>query len=273
MAVFNEPTQWAQTLGKDADVVSIPDTAGETEPSIDKIFPSVFSIPLANGGRAIPRSVLNGLFKLLGDWAYYFQNGGVATYNNTFDYVVGSFVKYNNEFYRCIQANGASTTVKAPTETAYWSKITTLADVANAFANQDLSNLSALGLDKFANPSLSNINNTAKIAIAHNAMPSIKYDDLTLGASGSGNIYTAPADGYVALILQAYSPSHWATIVSSNNIVSRAYATSLTSGSNPQGLVVWLPIVKNGTFYITYSSGMTSNFFRFVYAIGSESEQ
>ena len=128
MAVFNEPQKWAQTLGKDADVTNIPDTAGETDPSIDKIFPSVFSIPLAQGGRAIPRSVLNGLFKLLGDWSFYQQNGGIASYSNTFDYAVGSFVKYNNEFYRCIQANGASSTVKAPSDSAYWSKIPTLAD-------------------------------------------------------------------------------------------------------------------------------------------------
>lgn len=129
MAVFTEPSKWAQTLGKFADVTTIPDTSGETEPSIDKIFPRAFSIPLARGGKAIPRSVLNGLFKLLGDWSFYQQNGGIASYSNTFDYAVGSFVKYNNEFYSCIQANGASSTVKAPTETAYWSKIPTLADI------------------------------------------------------------------------------------------------------------------------------------------------
>lgn len=128
MAVFNEPKKWAQTLGKDADVVKIPDIAGDTDPSIDKIFPSVFSIPLANGGKAIPRSVLNGLFKLLGDWSFYQQNGGIASYSNTFDYAVGSFVKYNNKLYLCIQANGASSTVKAPTDSAYWSLIPTLAD-------------------------------------------------------------------------------------------------------------------------------------------------
>lgn len=127
MAVFNEPQKWAQTLGKDADVTTIPDTAGETDPSIDKIFPSVFSIPLANGGRAIPRSVLNGLFKLLGDWVYYIQNGGIASYSASFDYAVGSFVKYNDDFYRCIQANSA-TAPKAPTDSAYWLRITTTAD-------------------------------------------------------------------------------------------------------------------------------------------------
>lgn len=125
MAVFNEPQKWRQTLGKDADVTTIPDTAGDTDPSIDKIFPSVFSIPLANGGKAIPRSVLNGLFKLLGDWSFYQQNGGIASYSNTFDYAVGSFVKYNNELYLCIQANGASSTVKAPTDAKYWKKVAT----------------------------------------------------------------------------------------------------------------------------------------------------
>lgn len=125
MAVFNEPQKWAQTLGKDADVVTIPDIAGDTDPSIDKIFPSIFSIPLANGGKAIPRSVLNGLFKLLGDWSFYQQNGGIASYSNTFDYAVGSFVKYNNELYLCIQANGASSTVKAPTDAKFWKKVAT----------------------------------------------------------------------------------------------------------------------------------------------------
>lgn len=128
MAVFNEPTKWVQTLGQDADVVSIPDTAGETEPSIDKIFPSVFSIPLAQGGRAIPRSVLNGLFKLVGDSVYYMQNGGLWSYNSAFDYAVGRVVLYTDgNLYKCIQSN-SSTDPKAPTDSDYWSKISLLSD-------------------------------------------------------------------------------------------------------------------------------------------------
>lgn len=124
MAVFNEPTKWAQTLGKDADVTTIPDTSGETEPSIDKIFPSVFSIPLARGGRAIPRSVLNGLFKILGDWIFFNQNGGVPSYNADFDYVAGRVVSYNGNIYKCIQANGVSSTVVAPdSDTEYWQRL------------------------------------------------------------------------------------------------------------------------------------------------------
>lgn len=124
MAIFNEPTKWAQTLGQDADVVSIPDTAGATDPSIDKIFPSVFSIPLAQGGRAIPRSVLNGLFKLVGDWSFYQQNGGLASYSADFDYTVGRVVLYNDNIYKCIQNNGASSTVVAPdSDDSYWQQL------------------------------------------------------------------------------------------------------------------------------------------------------
>ena len=128
MAVFNEPSKWATNLGKDADVVTIPDTAGDTDPDIEKIFPAVFSIPLANGGKAVPRKVLNALFKLVGDWSFYYQNGGIASYSSDLDYVVGRVVLYTDgNLYKCIQAN-SSTAPKAPTNSAYWSKIALLSD-------------------------------------------------------------------------------------------------------------------------------------------------
>lgn len=268
MTAFLEPTKWAQTLGQDADVVIIPDTSGETDPSIDKLFPSVFSIPLAQGGRAIPRSVLNGFFKLLGDWSFYQQNGGLASYSADFDYTVGRVVLYNDNIYKCIQANGASSTVKVPTETAYWSKITTLADVANAFANQDLSNLSATGLAKFANPSLSNINNTAKIAIAHNAMPSNVYDDLTLGASNDS--YIAPADGYFFFRKISTAAYQYVSLVVNNTsrMVSTIYSSNVT-----QGLTAIMPVKKGDEVLVGYTATGDTGAFRFVYAVGSESEQ
>lgn len=150
MAVFNEPTKWAQTLGKDADVVKIPDIAGDTDPSIDKIFPSVFSIPLANGGKAIPRSVLNGLFKLLGDWCFYQQNGGVSTYSENFDYVAGRVVLYTDgNLYKCKKSCGASSTVVAPDSvdpdylgSDYWALLLTAEDIANICATVKLDNVS-----------------------------------------------------------------------------------------------------------------------------------
>ena len=251
MAVFTEPTKWAQTLGQDADVTSIPDTASDTDPSIDKIFPSVFSIPLAQGGRAIPRSVLNGLFKLVGDWSFYAQNGGIASYSNTFDYAVGSFVKYNNEFYRCIQTNGVSSSIKVPTDSAYWSKITTLADINNAFANQDLSN----------------VTNTANILMVHNVMPSSVFDTLTVGVNGSK--YIAPADGYF---------SFWGLSTDNNKYMSLINTTDTNIASSVityHGIWIriFLPVRKGSEVTLNYSATFSNSVLYFVYAIGSESEQ
>ena len=147
MAVFSEPTKWAQSLGATANADVIPDVAGATDVDISKIFPAVFSVPLSQGGKAIPRRTLNGILKLLGDWIYYIQNGGIASYSTSFDYAVGRVVLYNSNLYKCIQANGASGTVVAPTNTTYWVKVVTLADFAN-LANTDLSNLSQTGLTK-----------------------------------------------------------------------------------------------------------------------------
>lgn len=238
MAVFTEPTKWAQTLGQDADVVAIPGTAGETDPSIDKIFPSVFSTPLAQGGKAIPRSVLNGLFKLLGDWSFYQQNGGIASYSNAFDYAVGSFVKYNNEFYRCIQANGASSTVKAPTDSAYWLP-------------------------------LMYPNNTNNILMAHNAMPSNTSDNLTVGASGS--IYTAPADGSFWGYANVGNTTDYIQLISqsANSRRSKGIASSVSTG----GVICWLPVSKDEKVSFSYTATTASLTLRFFYANGSVSER
>lgn len=181
MAVFNEPTKWAQTLGKDADVVTIPDIAGDTDPSIDKIFPSVFSIPLARGGRAIPRSVLNGLFKLLGDWIYYIQNGGIASYSAIFDYAIGRVVLYNGNLYKCIHANGASSIVVTPdSNTAYWQRLDNFVRSVNG-VNADASGNVQTGFpsDTF-------------ITIFENIT-----NDATASPEAYRNSYTAPANGYV----------------------------------------------------------------------------
>ena len=128
MTAFSEPTKWAQSLGATANADVIPDEAGATDVDISKIFPAVFSVPISQGGKAIPRKTLNGILKLLGDWIYYAQNGGIASYSASFDYAVGRVVLYTDgNLYKCIQAN-SSTAPKAPTDSAYWSKISLLSD-------------------------------------------------------------------------------------------------------------------------------------------------
>lgn len=134
MAVFNEPTQWDHTLGNNADTSTLPDDAAATAgiASLQKLFQIINSTPLEAGGIAPDREDVNALFKYLGDQIFYTQNGGIPSYNAAYDYIPGRVVLYtDNNLYKCIQANGASSTVVAPTDSTYWSQIPTYADLVD----------------------------------------------------------------------------------------------------------------------------------------------
>ena len=130
MAVFNEPTKWQTSLVNSGDANTIPQTtpAGTGEASFEDGFPPITQVPIGAGGQAPDRKDFNGLFKVLGDSIFYMQNGGLWSYNSAFDYAVGRVVLYTDgNLYKCIQAN-SSTSPKAPTNSAYWTKIPTLSD-------------------------------------------------------------------------------------------------------------------------------------------------
>lgn len=132
MAVFNEPTQWDHTLGNNADTSTLPDDAAATAgiASLQKLFQIINATPLEAGGIAPDREDVNALFKYLGDQIFYTQNGGIPSYNAAYDYIPGRVVLYtDNNLYKCIQANGASSTVVAPTDSTYWSQIHTYTDL------------------------------------------------------------------------------------------------------------------------------------------------
>lgn len=134
MAVFNEPAQWDHTLGNNADTSTLPDDAAATAgiASLQKLFQLINATPLEAGGIAPDREDVNALFKYLGDSIFYAMNGGVPSYNAAYDYIPGRVVLYtDNNLYRCIQANGASSTVAAPTDSTYWSQIPTYADLSD----------------------------------------------------------------------------------------------------------------------------------------------
>lgn len=130
MAVFNEPSKWQTSLVNSGDANTIPQStpAGTGEASFEDGFPQITQVPIGAGGIAPDRKDFNGLFKVLGDWIFFAQNGGLPTYSSDFDYVVGRYVVYNNTLYKCIQANGASSTVVAPDSVSplgsdYWKDI------------------------------------------------------------------------------------------------------------------------------------------------------
>ena len=133
MTAYTQPTQWTHALGNNADVSTLPDdTAGTTGlASLQKLFQLINQTPLAAGGVAPSREDFNALFKLLGESIFYMQNGGVWTYNAKYDYKVGRVVLHTDgNLYKCIKDNGVSSAVKAPTDSTYWIKISTMTDVA-----------------------------------------------------------------------------------------------------------------------------------------------
>lgn len=115
-----------------------------------------------------------------------------------------------------------------------------------------------------ADVDLTNLSNTGKIVIAHNAMPSDTYYDLTLGASGAE--YTAVADGYIYCGGQANASMQFIQFQVNDTVFVNA-----TSAWNGQFITLFHPVKKGQKFNINYSIP-TVSYFRLYYAIGSESE-
>lgn len=115
-------------------------------------------------------------------------------------------------------------------------------------------------LSNKANVDMDNITTTGNEYIAHQAMPSGRYIDLTLGASGT--TYTAPADGVFVVVLKA-SGTAWCNMSINNNIVA-AFSTTSTSYYNG-----YFSVSKGDILKLEYSN-CSKNRFRFVYAQGAQ---
>lgn len=103
--------------------------------------------------------------------------------------------------------------------------------------------------------------NSVSSQIAHMAMPSNEYIDLTLGASGA--TYTAPADGWVLFKGTQTSFAGWVQIASTKLL------TWMQSPSDNFVIGNYLPIRKGETFTVKYEN-ITKIDFCFVYSVGSE---
>ena len=131
-----------------------------------------------------------------------------------------------------------------------------------------------------ADTSLSNITDAGKIVIAHNAMPSLTYDELT---PTSGQTYTAPADGYFYVLGYTEGSSAYIEFYdSSNNEAESASVRLGVSFARTQGstLPILFPVFKGQKVVLLYnylsfstSSPIQNAGMKFFYAVGSESEQ
>lgn len=117
-------------------------------------------------------------------------------------------------------------------------------------------------LELKANKNLSNLTAEGKSLAGGLAMPSGRYIDLTLGASGSS--YTAPANGWFRITKKAGGNNQLVQLSTGNvDVVSQ---TSYTG----QTVSCFVPVRKGDTCYCWYNASGETTFFRFVYAEGEE---
>jgi hypothetical protein len=111
--------------------------------------------------------------------------------------------------------------------------------------------------------------------MAHQAMPSDKYIDLTLGASGTS--YIAPADGWFYLgkfcIASSSSAGNHCMIMrvfNKDNNVVYIYQDWCNATATTQVMDMNTPVKKGAKVRVEYSLTGATNSFRFIYAEGSK---
>lgn len=167
-------------------------------------------------------------------------------------------------------------------------KISDLTNDSN-FANTDLSNLTSTGkanvsaqgtydsgatysagtvgeaIQNKANVALDNLTSTGKEVCANMPMPSNRFADLTLGASG--NTYTMPADGYLTFGKNATAVGQY--LLLRNN--SSASLEVVNKSPNPSGYIQSYIVAKKGdSIRVEYNLAGSTRLFRFIYANGAQ---
>ena len=159
---------------------------------------------------------------------------------------------------------GNSTTVQPPATQMYLyfyvGQYTQTATEQTAGLNSELFN-GKLDLDA------SNLSTQGKSLVSGLGMPSSRYIDLTLGASGT--YYTAPANGYIQLSIEHPSGS-WMNCV---NVSDGGNIWQPTTSNGACSSAIIIPVRKGLVWQINYSTVNTSVSwfrYRFVYAQGEE---
>ena len=202
-----------------------------------------------------PIEEVTGVLKTISYQTCYNLQEGVAEYDINTEYTNTSIVKSTNNgiitFYASLQDNNIGNSL---TDTDYWKP-------------------TVLNLDNKADVDLSNANDTAKILMSGMGMPSDTYIDLTLGADGS--TYIAPANGWFTI--QKYNDStigdgYIAMVNLSNGLATENRQIRYAgSGGMPIGRV-YIPAKKGDSVNVYYDITGSVIAFRFIYAVGSESE-
>jgi hypothetical protein len=97
-------------------------------------------------------------------------------------------------------------------------------------------------------------------------MPSNRYIDLTLGASGTG--YTAPANGYFSLLKTATASGQYITLYSFFGEQPAKLCCMAFAPGSGYDVGAFIPARRGDVINISYTAGGTLTYFRFVYAEG-----
>lgn len=106
----------AAELGDDEAVIPprLAQEAGTGRFSQEKGWQMVTQLPLGEGGIPPKRADFNGVLKLLSAFSLWYQQGGIMKYSAVLDYEPGNEVFQGSQKFRCLVANGPSTTAVAP---------------------------------------------------------------------------------------------------------------------------------------------------------------
>ena len=113
-----EPSKWNVVPGTNADCNDIPDTvdADSGLASWSALFPQLTALPLSAGGRAPKREDFNGLLRAFGQWAFYYMQGGVPSWERGIAYTAGSFARHNGTTWTALKGSRGV----IPAEGEYW---------------------------------------------------------------------------------------------------------------------------------------------------------
>lgn len=271
MAVFNEPSQWGTSLVVNGDTNVIPQStpAGSGALSFDDGFPQITQVPLGAGGIAPDRKDFNAVMKLLGDSLFYMQNGGWWSYNSAFDYSIGRLVLYTDgidvNLYKCIQANG-SLDPKAPTDSAYWSKILTLNDFSEfGFNTGDLKPLTSNTIPNgwlLGNGAIVNRSICPKLV-------QFAYDNDLVRDSTEQASYESDPDNFTGRI---YGAGDGSTTIQIPNLRGRSLMGALASTSVGRYVPEQLPNITGKSARVFMSGDPTSGAFYSENALNSQND-
>ena len=101
-------------------------------------------------------------------------------------------------------------------------------------------------------------------SISQLSMPSNKYINLEIGSSGTW--YNAPANGWFFIEAQATAVSSWISAYSSNSQIAKI-GTNSKAVSATDGLNFFLPVQKNDSIVVSYSTTTNVESVKFYYSV------